>query len=86
MGWQQRLNQKRRELGAPEFQIVISVLPNGQVQVTGPLQKKEICMKMLELAAETIVAYEAETRLIVSGSEPVIVAPSGANGIDILKK
>jgi len=81
-----RDRQQLRAVGAPEYRITITILPDGRVQTTGPLNKKDICLKMLELARETVTAYHNPS-VIVSEAEPSVILPAnGGNGIDILKK
>ena len=82
MGRMDRQHRRRRAdtTKAPELQIVIRVEPDGRVKVDGPLVKKELCMKMLELAAEAILALPA--------SAPAIVVPAGlvdARGLPVAR-
>jgi hypothetical protein len=82
MGYAERAKQRQRNdtTKAPELQIVIQVEPDGRVKVNGPLHKKELCMKMLQLAAEAILALPS--------SEPEIIVPQGlvdASGLPIAR-
>ena len=38
-------------------QLVITLFPTGQVQVTGPIQNKPLCERMLNGAAKAITEY-----------------------------
>jgi hypothetical protein len=44
---------------APIIELVIRHLPNGQIQVTGPIQNKALCYGLLELAKDVIRQVEA---------------------------
>jgi len=40
------------------IQIIVTVLPSGQVQVAGPIEDKVLCLGLLEMAKATVVAYQ----------------------------
>lgn len=42
-------------------QLIISVMPNGSVNVTGPIQDKLRCYGMLECARDAIQAFKAQS-------------------------
>lgn len=48
------------------IQLLISMLPNGQVQVAGPITNRGLCYSMLELAKEAIYEFK------VKNEKPVI--------------
>jgi hypothetical protein len=50
---------------APKVELLISFAPGEPVRVTGPLANKMLCYGLLELARDTIAAYEP-------GGEPMI--------------
>lgn len=41
-------------------QLKITLLPNGHIQVEGPLDNKLACYGMLEMAKEAIAAHHAK--------------------------
>jgi hypothetical protein len=75
MGYESRLKALRDTNKVPEYQIMISLLPSGKVQVSGPLIKTEMCLEMLKTAGQVIIAYRQET---VAAQGPVLVAPDGS--------
>lgn len=58
-----------------QIQIVITMTPDSQVSVTGPLDNKVLCYGLLEVAKGVISAYRpaAEKPRLV---EPVAAIPS----------
>jgi hypothetical protein len=70
----------------PRVELVVRIMPNGQVQVAGPLHDKGTCYAMLELARDTIHEHHAKmTRSpIVQASvlDPMLINPraNGAKG------
>lgn len=44
----------------PVAQLIISVMPNGSVNVTGPIQDKLRCYGMLECARDAIQAFKQQ--------------------------
>jgi len=53
-------------------ELVIRQLPNGQIQVSGPIQDKLLCYGMLECAKDAIRAFEpaAASKIVRAASLP----------------
>lgn len=44
----------------PTVQLIISVMPDGQIQVNGPVDNKMTCYALLECARDAIQAHAAQ--------------------------
>lgn len=55
------------------IELKIAMLPNGQIQVSGPLDQKVLCYGMLEAAKETIAIHHQK-----KAASGIIPAPAGA--------
>ena len=53
-------NHAKRIASRPKAEIIIRLMPTGQVQVTGPLAKDKLCLKMLREAERVIRKFQQE--------------------------
>lgn len=74
-------NHLKRRQEEVKAEILIQLLGTGQVQVTGPLNKRELCKEMLRSAFQVIDAQESDSK-IITPEGPQILAP-GANVLKI---
>lgn len=75
--WKRRLQLGEQRLDtdkAPRYQIIVSLLPDGKVNVAGPLDRGEMCYEMLKTAMEVLLAYQKEKVII---QKPLLVGPDG---------
>lgn len=60
------------------IQLVITLQPNGRVDVTGPIQEKLLCLGLLAMAQTIVVQYDPTTAIIpVAGT----LNPNGRGGL-----
>ena len=55
----------------PEFQLLIKILPDGQMQVSGPIHDKVACLGAIELAKSVIIKHGTET---AKEASPILLA------------
>lgn len=57
------------------FQIVINVDSNGQINVTGPIEEKALCIGVIEIAKDVIIRFK-----------PPVITPASENDIHRISK
>lgn len=57
------------------FQIVINVDSNGQINVTGPIEQKALCVGVIEIAKDVVIRFK-----------PPVVIPASQNDISRITK
>lgn len=51
--------------------IVIELMPDGKVQVNGPLTQKILCLGMISLAKHIITTYDTEQQSRIAVPPPI---------------
>ncbi len=59
----------------PSIQIIISMFPNGQINVNGPIHDKILCYGLLEIARDIVKDYKPQQVIV-----PQIVLPPNLRG------
>lgn len=65
------------EAATPSIRLVVEMLPDGRVTVSGPIDNKLLCYGLLESAKDAIREFQLNQKLI----QPVALVPRlGPNG------
>lgn len=65
------------EATTPSIRLVVEMLPDGRVTVSGPIDNKLLCYGLLESAKDAIREFQLNQKLI----QPVALVPRlGPNG------
>jgi len=65
---------------APIAQLVINLMPNRQVLVSGPIQDDLFCYGLLEKANDAIHEWHAEAQKQAAGGLTIVRQPLNNNG------
>lgn len=64
----------------PPVQLVITMTPDGQVQVSGPLQNKVLCYGMLESARDAIRDFKPNVGVELANGDKAKALLRNVNG------
>lgn len=59
----------------PQIELTVRVLPNGQVQVHGPIHDKILCLGLLELGKNAVLTYQPPKVVV-----PDMIPPADLTG------
>ena len=48
-----------------EFMIVIKLKPNGQIELSGPLQQKILCLGVLKMAENIVLHHQVKPSVVM---------------------